>query len=592
MTMVLILAMAVSFGIDSWIEGGVVTFVILLNVVVGFFQEFSAEKTMDSLRSPSSPTASVVRDGKTMVVPSSEIIPGDLIEIKTGDTIPADVKLIEAVNFETDEALLTGESLPVRENAVFASRFGWNRLRLTTGETPEWSEIAEVPFDSDAKRMSVIMKHNPTGEYHAHTKGAVERVIQICKKSTPEDSGKLADVTPEFHEEILRNMEALAGLGLRVLALASRPFDNSTPTKGDKVERASVERDLCHEAGISVHVLTGDHPETAKAITIEVGILLSRMDCVVRNVADAMVMTASQFDALTDDEVDRLPVLPLVIARCIPSTKTGDDSGSDVAKDASDIVLTDDNFASIVTDIKEGQQIFDNIQNLTFKDARGLSIFPPTPVEIVWIIMATSGMPDMGLSFKQAIPNIMRQPPQSLKTGIFNAKFLVDMVVYGLWIMALCLSSFSLVVYSFGDERLGENCNGSHNETCDIVFRARATTFACLTLFALFLAWEMPGSKKYFTQWMIDVRRNKFLFWAIIIGFVTLFPLLYIPIINTSSPRLSSSTSRKTLGVAWKDMDIEQRVFGEYLGGPSDDDHHTEVGYYDPDMEKKEGSGK
>lgn len=92
MTMVLILAMAVSYGIESWIEGGVVTFVILLNVVVGFFQEYSAEKTMDSLRSLSSPTANVVRDGESIVVPSAQVVPGDLVELKTGDTIPADLR--------------------------------------------------------------------------------------------------------------------------------------------------------------------------------------------------------------------------------------------------------------------------------------------------------------------------------------------------------------------------------------------------------------------------------------------------------------------------------------------------------------------
>jgi P-type Na+/K+ transporter len=84
--------MAVSFGIKSWIEGGVVAFIIGLNVTVGFFQEYSAEKTMDSLRSMSSPTASVVRDGDSKVVPSVEVVPGDLVEIKTGDTIPADIR--------------------------------------------------------------------------------------------------------------------------------------------------------------------------------------------------------------------------------------------------------------------------------------------------------------------------------------------------------------------------------------------------------------------------------------------------------------------------------------------------------------------
>jgi P-type E1-E2 ATPase len=84
--------MAVSFGIKSWIEGGVVSAVIILNIVVGFFQEYAAEKTMDSLRSLSSPTGVVSRDGQTKTIPSTEIVPGDMVELKTGDTVPADVR--------------------------------------------------------------------------------------------------------------------------------------------------------------------------------------------------------------------------------------------------------------------------------------------------------------------------------------------------------------------------------------------------------------------------------------------------------------------------------------------------------------------
>lgn len=86
------MAMAVSFGIQSWIEGGVITAVILLNVIVGFFQEYSAEKTMDSLRSLSSPTANVIRNGENTVVQSENVVPGDLVEVKMGDTIPADIR--------------------------------------------------------------------------------------------------------------------------------------------------------------------------------------------------------------------------------------------------------------------------------------------------------------------------------------------------------------------------------------------------------------------------------------------------------------------------------------------------------------------
>ena len=86
--------MVVSFAIQSWIEGGVIFAVIILNIIVGFFQEYSAEKTMDSLRSLSSPTANVVRDGNNQVIPTGELVFGDLVEVKVGDTVPADIRYI------------------------------------------------------------------------------------------------------------------------------------------------------------------------------------------------------------------------------------------------------------------------------------------------------------------------------------------------------------------------------------------------------------------------------------------------------------------------------------------------------------------
>ena len=86
------MAMAVSFGIQSWIEGGVICAVILLNIVVGFFQEYAAEKTMESLHSLSSPTGTVSRNGTTSSIPSADIVPGDMVELRTGDTVPADLR--------------------------------------------------------------------------------------------------------------------------------------------------------------------------------------------------------------------------------------------------------------------------------------------------------------------------------------------------------------------------------------------------------------------------------------------------------------------------------------------------------------------
>ncbi|KAG8988246.1 Na+ ATPase, partial [Tulasnella sp. 427] len=118
MMLVLILAMIVTFVIKSWISAGVVVAVVVMNITVGFVQEYAAEKTMESLRSLSSPTARVIRSSQTKVIVTAELVPGDVVELKVGDTIPADIRLIECMNFETDEALLTGESLPVAKEAT------------------------------------------------------------------------------------------------------------------------------------------------------------------------------------------------------------------------------------------------------------------------------------------------------------------------------------------------------------------------------------------------------------------------------------------------------------------------------------------
>lgn len=192
---------------------------------------------------------------------------------------------------------------------------------------------------------------------------------------------------------------------------------------------------------------------------------------------------------------------------------------------------------------------------------------------------------------------------------------MIDMVFYGLWIAALCLAAFSIVMFGFGDGNLGTGCNEGFNDSCSTVFRARATTFACLTWFSVFLAWQMvdmrrsffmmqPGSRKYFTQWFHDVWRNKFLFFSIMGAFVTIFPVLYIPVINTTVFRHSGiswewgvvfiATFLFFLGVeAWKfgkrqyfkkndpnsgrrgSVDLEARVFERYLSTAisTDDDN-------------------
>lgn len=155
---------------------------------------------------------------------------------------------------------------------VFASRFDWNRSKLTSGNEPAWKQVAEFPFDSDVKKMSVVFEETKTGDKHVFIKGAVERVITSCT-SVYRESSAAVPMTEEFREEILESMEAIAALGLRVLALASRTYSDKI-REGVEIDRASVEKDLtfrglvglydpprpesapsvkqCHEAGIVV----------------------------------------------------------------------------------------------------------------------------------------------------------------------------------------------------------------------------------------------------------------------------------------------------------------------------------------------------
>lgn len=115
MILVLVFAMSLSFGVGDYIEGGVLLAVIILNVFIGFFQEFRAEQKMDSLRLLSSPSASVLRDGKVDVVPSAQVVPGDIVLLKMGDTVPADLRIFEAMNLTCEEKNLTGEAEPVEK---------------------------------------------------------------------------------------------------------------------------------------------------------------------------------------------------------------------------------------------------------------------------------------------------------------------------------------------------------------------------------------------------------------------------------------------------------------------------------------------
>jgi Na+-exporting ATPase len=525
---------------------------------------------------------------------------------------------------EEEKWQVTGEPTEVALQ-VFAHRFNSGKKTL---EGQNWKQIAEFPFDSSIKRMSVIYDAPEgasgsiieTENSMVFTKGAVERVLDLC-----DYVGSGADqqpMTDELKENVLNQMNSLASQGQRVLAIAYRPWDGrftskqaSSPAEDEKL-RAEVEKGLillglagiydpprretkpsiaeCSNAGIRVHMLTGDHPETAKAIAKEVGIIPKNLGILPDHVAKSIVQKATDFDRMTDEEIDALEELPLVIARCAPDTKTrmidalrrrgafmamtGDGvndapslsradvgiamgSGSDVAKSASKIVLTDDKFNSIVAAIREGRRMFDNIQKfvlhlltsnvgevillvcgLAFVDDTGFSVFPVSPLQIIWINMATSSFPAFGLGREQGAQDIMRKPPQDKKRGVFTNQIIVDMIVYGIIMGACTMCTFVIIIYGANGGNLGEECNQRYSEACIPVFKARAATFAELTWLILISAWEFkslrrsifrlnPDDDSRFPVFK-DIYANRFLFWSVILGGLSVFPVVYIPVLN------------------------------------------------------------
>ena len=182
---------------------------------------------------------------------------------------------------------------------------------------------------------------------------------------------------------------------------------------------------------------------------------------------------------------------------------------------------------------------------LAFKDNHGNSVFPLSPLEILWANLVTSSFLALGLGLEEAQPDIMYRPPHDLKVGVFTRELIMDKMIYGTFMGILCLVAYVCVIYGAGSgsSSMGIDCNEGYNETCDTVFRARATTYATLTYLLLVTAWEVkhfsrslfnldpsipPGPLTVFSA----IWRNRFLFWAVVAGFVIAFPVIYLPFVN------------------------------------------------------------
>ncbi len=637
---ILIVAAGLSALLGEVTDFVLIMVILIFNGILGFVQEYKAEQALEALRHMTTPAAKVVRDGKTMKIPATELVPGDIVIIEEGDAVPADLRIVEAQGLTIDESLLTGESVPVvkvvealaedtaladRKNMAYMGSFvvrghgkgivvatgrnaeigkiareiensgdkkthleveleklgafitkailgivvvtaivliihdpsvngvvnavltavslavaaipeglpavvtitlalGVHQMakrkaivrRLKSVETlgsvdvictdktgtlthnkmrvvetygdeemmaeiglfchsldesgfgdpteeaifqwaqniakPEGKKISEIPFDSERKRMTVIVEKGK--EQYSYMKGAPEIVLSLCT------------INPSERKKLAKIADNMAARGLRVIAFAWKRYDGEDPE--DKLtfagflglldpprEDAVRAMKTAMEAGIRVIMITGDHARTAEAIAKSLGL-------------NGRTITGQELDKMSDEELAEIVDKVSVFARVSPHHKprivealqkkghivamTGDGvndavalkradigvamgSGTEVAKEAADMILLDDSFATIVAAIEEGRRIFNNIKSfviylLSANMGEVFAIFTGSvlgyvvlkPVQILWMNLLTDGPPALAISADPAPADIMRRPPKKRGEGLLTER--------------------------------------------------------------------------------------------------------------------------------------------------------------------------
>jgi len=787
LTFILLVAAAVSFGVGDQIEALVILLIVFACALLGFLQEWKADKALLALKQMAAPEAVVLREGRALKIPAREVVPGDILILASGDKVAADARLIETINLRVDESPLTGEStavekdaslllppetpLPERKNMVFAgtivlngrgkavvvatgreTEFGkiagllktveeegtplekklavigrwlgglslglaalaagigilrgypflemflWGvslavaavpeslpavvtgalaigvsrmakrnaivkrlpavetlgsttvictdktgtltknemtvRLIWAAGKTYEvsgagftlegeilrdgrkvspedsqalkftllagllcndarveegqflgdpteiallvaaakaglsgegFTRVAELPFDSERKRMSVLVKDR-AGKYWVFTKGSVEILLEISSACL--ENGRPVPLTPSKRAEILKVSEEMASKALRVMGFAYREIPGEPPPL------AEIEKDLvfvglqgmidpprpeakaaireCFEAGIRVIMITGDHAQTALAIAHELGLVPEKKM--------TYVIKAQELERLSDEELRKRLDEVAIFARVSPAHKlrivklfkekqeivamTGDGvndapalkaadigiamgiSGTEVAKEAADIILADDNFATIVAAVEEGRTIFDNIKKyLLFLLSFNLSeIFvlvagflaglplPLTAIHILWINLVTNGPPALALGVDPPAPDLMKRPPRPPQEGVFTRQF-----VFLLAGLALLLFFFLFPVFALAVE--------------DLTLKAAQTVlFTGFVLLAIPVAYVARSER--LPLWKIGPFANRWLNLCALGMVASQLLIVYVPILN------------------------------------------------------------
>jgi len=436
--------------------------------------------------------------------------------------------------------------------------------------------VMEIPFDSDRKRMTTIHQVKTgngqgknvafdTPPVIAFIKGAPDLVLNICDSIT--ENGKPVALTDEIRKEVLAENQGLAQQALRVLGGAYRPMDNLP----DKCDPESVEKGLifvglmgmidparpevkaavkvAQGAGLKSVMVTGDYKDTAEAIAREIGL----------RTPDGLVLSGSELDKMSDEELARVIDKVDVCCRVSPQHKTkivdafkakdhvvamtGDGvndapalkranigvamgiTGTDVTKETADMVLTDDNYASIVSAIEVGRVIYSNIRKFVYfllvcNIGEILIIFfstlfgwpiPLTAIQLLWLNLVTDGVPALALGLEKGEPDIMQRSPRPTKEPVVNKEMLTGLIVVPIVDTIAVLSVFAI--------GLAQYPNHMQN--------AQTMAFVTLCVSELFRAYT--ARSEHYSVFKIGIFSNRSMQWAVGSSLFLVLITVYVP---------------------------------------------------------------
>lgn len=435
---------------------------------------------------------------------------------------------------------------------VSAGKAGLDRAELEK----HYPRIDEIPFDSERKCMSTI--HKVDGQNVAYIKGAPDTILKDCNSAFI--NGKIRKLTEQDKNDILKINQDMASKALRVLGFAFRPLTGKYDLTPEKLEKdmvfvglqamidpprdeVKVAIEKCRTAGIRAVMITGDYKLTAMAIAKELGLFKE---------GDKAV-SGDELDKMSDEELGEAVEHIVIYARVSPEHKarilsalkekghvvamTGDGvndapaikkadigiamgiTGTDVAKEASDMVLTDDNFASIVNAVEEGRGIYSSIKQFvqyTLSSNLGeiLVIFlailigwplPLIAIQILWVNLLTDGLPGIALGLDPFSKDLMRRQPRKRDEKIISKDVIQNILIVGI-VMAI---GTLFMFYSYGTETL----------------KAKSIAFTTLIMFQLFNVLTYRAKR-----FLIDVKTSRFLLGSVIISVLMQLAVLYTPL--------------------------------------------------------------